>query len=131
MENLESIFQKINKENYELCNHKEKLRLALTNNKYFDKNEQFSNPWNFKIAFSSISFAAIIIIGTFLITPKTIDENHTQNQTLYDRLIANTNASKISNGAGNIYAIEMQQDNVRTVLYFNNNKKLVNTIINK
>lgn len=131
MDKIESIFQKINRENYDLKNHKENLRLSLINSKYFNSaDKKFS--WDFKMVFSSVSFSAIVIIGIFLLSPKTVNQtNHVSTLPLYDRLLTNNNSAKVYAGGGNMQIIEVSQENIKTVLYFDNNKKLVNSQISK
>jgi hypothetical protein len=126
MEELETIFQKINRESYDLKNHKRNLGLILQNNKYFKKR---TNTWDLRMAFASISFALLIIIGTISYSPQTISKNNLSNNSilpLYDRLLKNNNTNI---AGGN--TIEITQENIRTTLYFDNNKKLINSITNK
>ncbi|MDD4409107.1 MAG: hypothetical protein PHW52_00460 [Candidatus Pacebacteria bacterium] len=127
MEDLEIIFQKINKDSYDLRNHKTKLGLILQNNKYFDEKD---NYWDMKTIVTSLSFSILVIIMTMSLSPQTTGtDTFANNTTLYDRLVRNSNTSsfEIANGR----AIEIRQSNVKTTLYFNSSKKLVNSITNK
>lgn len=125
--NIDELFQKINKETYEPKGHKDKLRAALLNNKYFAPKE--NNSWNFNLAIPSLSLSLtiLIFISAYILIPKTTTYELTfgeQKQTLYNRLSKNNNAAKIMDQNG-IRALEIKQENTKTTLYFNHKNVLI------
>ena len=124
---FDELLQKINKECYEPKNHKNGLKAALVNNEYFKK-EIPGNNWytNFAIPSFSLALTIFIILGTFNPTPKINEKISIKNNenTLYGRLSKNNNIIKTDYGNG-IKQIEINQENVKTKLYFNNKNILI------
>jgi len=125
--NIDDLFQKINKEIYEPKDHKDKLRAALLNNKYFVPKE--SNRWNFNLAIPSLSLSLTIFvfISAYILIPKTTTYELTfgeQKQTLYNRLSKNNNTAKIMDQNG-MKGLEVSQENTKTTFYFNHKNILI------
>jgi len=116
------MFQKINKTSYELENHKESLRAALMQNKYFTQNDL---RWNFSLAIPSLSFAFIVIIftGTYISQPIVLEKKDDFQSTLYGRLSKNNNV--LRSDYGSIKELQIKQENVKTSLYFNKKNVLI------
>jgi len=123
MEELERIFKNIDREGYGLPSHKEVLRRTLINHDFFKEKEP---TWDLKSLFSSLSFSAIIIVVVIILSPQTIG---TDKENLFDRLSNNSNVS-VAQG-GDMKVIEIEQAGMKTTLYFDNSKKLINSITNK
>ncbi|MCK9578078.1 hypothetical protein M0R01_01120 [bacterium] len=119
---IEEMFQKINKTSYELENHKESLRAALMQNKYFTQNDL---RWNFSLAIPSLSFAFIVIIftGTYISQPIVLEKKDDFQSTLYGRLSKNNNV--LRSDYGSIKELQIKQENVKTSLYFNKKNVLI------
>jgi hypothetical protein len=126
MEPLEKVFQELNKESYELKNHKENLRAVL--HRRNDREEQVSY-WDMRTIFASISFAAIAILSISIISPITTDRKIDEEHTLYGRLLKNTNAMKSGGASGEDAIIEVAQEGVIVTMQFNKNRVLINSNI--
>lgn len=130
---IENLFQKINKKQYETRAHKDSLRFALQNNQYFEKKQ--STQWQFNLAIPSLTLSFSILIFTGMTMPYAIAENKTntqtnQQQTLYSRLLKNSNVNKAEYGNG-IKSLQIKQENVKTSLYFNKKNILIRSEANK
>ena len=125
MKDLKLLFQNINNETHDLNNHKNELRRFLQNSTYF-KNET-DNGFDLKLIFSSLSLAVIAIVFMSAMSPRTI---YDPNNNLYDRMSKMENMKELNFGDNHL-VLEISQDSVNTTLYFNNNKKLINSNINK
>lgn len=126
---LEELFQKINKVQYEPKNHKEALRLVLLNNKHFQTKNDIK--WNLSLALPSLSFAFIILISTGTLPPPIpIMKTSTNQNTLYSRLSKNSNVIKADYGGG-IKELQINQENTRMSLYFNKQNILIRSEIKK
>ncbi len=125
MKDLKLLFQNIKNETHDLNNHKNELRRFLQNSTYF-KNET-DNGFDLKLIFSSLSLAVIAIVFMSAMSPRTI---YDPNNNLYDRVSKMENMKELNFGDNHL-VLEISQDSVNTTLYFNNNKKLINSNINK
>lgn len=125
MESLEKIFQELNKETYELNDHKEGLRSVLHRR---NAKEEQNSYWDLKTVLASMSFAAIAIVSISIISPATTDKRIDEGSTLYGRLAKNTNAMKYDTGLGG-NTIELSQGGVIVAMQFNKNKVLINSNI--
>ena len=126
--NIDELFQKINKDNYELKNHKDKLRVILLNDKYFTRKENAFSLSNFALPSLSLTLSAVIFIAAYTIIPKTIPDqvltdNH--NSTLYARLLKNNNTTTPTNDETK--TLEINQENTKTILRFNNKNVLIDS----
>ncbi|MCK9393215.1 MAG: hypothetical protein WCX30_03295 [Candidatus Paceibacterota bacterium] len=132
--NIEEIFQKINKDNHELKNHRNNLRATLLENKYFIKKENNYPRLNITLPSLSLTLSTIIFIGVYILIPKTTPiqtlSKNDQGSSLYARLSKNNNTTKLTK-TNETKTLEINQENTKTILHFNSNNVLTNSTVKK
>ncbi len=126
--NIEELFTKVNKEGIELSGHKSKLRSVLMRNEYFEPEKE---SWDWKVSLSSLAFSAMLLVFTFGLSGSAVNTSDSAtapspNDTFYAKMAKNKNVSPASEGAGT-NALQMVEDDTRTVFYFNDRNVLVHS----
>ncbi len=127
MKTVEELFQKANKDKIELNQHKSKLRSVLMKNRYFNEEKE---SWDWKLTLSSIAFSSILLVFTLnLAGGGSANSGNTatapSNETFYAKLANNKNVSPITTEGSGTNALQMVEDDTRTVFYFNDRNVLV------
>jgi hypothetical protein len=117
---FEELFKKANTE-VKLSNHQANLKSALLQNQYFEEQE----VWDWKTFIPSLALSAILIMFSFSL-PLFSDsqKNIASDNSFYSIISNNKNVSPSGSGEN---ALEMVDDNTKTVFYFNDRNVLVNS----
>ena len=135
MENIEQIFEKVNKEKIELNDHKDKLRSVLMNSEYFETER---SVWDWKTTISSLAFSSLLIIFAYFypasyaekskdLMPGIVSSDNGNG--LYNSLVKSGDASTYTQSWNNqeVKVVETVEENARVTYYFSNNNILVNS----
>jgi len=128
---IEELFKKANSERIEMNDHKERLKVVLLKNKYFDKEKEY---WDWKLTASSLAFSALLIIFSYSI-PSVGNNNMviSKDKGLYTSLEKNKNVSTLGEDSYNgesANVLKMVEDGTETVMYFNDRNVLVHSEVN-
>lgn len=153
MKNIEELFKKVNKESIALPEHKNNLKNYLLSSNYFSKKEKISLS-DFKLAFGSVIFSVFIISIIFIYfsshtKPQEValenivrnelntteqfnmmrssDLKTSEKETFYNELIKKDNviiSQKIWQEQ-EVVVVEVFENNLKTIYYFNKDKNLL------
>lgn len=153
MKNIEDLFKKVNKESITLPEHKNNLKNYLLSSNYFLKKEKI-NFSDFKLVFGSVIFSVFILSIIFIYfssytkpqevadinnfekemrTSETLNMNKMLNQainekeTFYNKLTKKDNvmiSQKIWQEQ-EVVVVEVLENNLKTIYYFNKDKNLL------
>ncbi|MFZ2390453.1 MAG: hypothetical protein WAW15_01365 [Minisyncoccales bacterium] len=125
---IEELFQKANKDRIELKGHKEKLKAVLLKNEYFDVEKEY---WDWKLAFSSLSFSALLIIFSFsIVSNGNTNQTTSESRDFYKTIQNSPNVSGMGEETFNgekTNVLQMVDGGTMTKMYFNSRNVLVHS----
>ncbi|MDD4531512.1 MAG: hypothetical protein PHH21_02270 [Candidatus Pacebacteria bacterium] len=119
---FEELFKKA-KMDIMMDGHKDKLKSALLENDFFSKEKE---AWDWKVFAPSLALSLILVAFSFNFPAGTDVKKVSNDSSFYSVMSNNKNVSPaVESGAGN--ALQMVDNDAKTVFYFNERNVLVHS----